>query len=230
MITGALWGWICMRHGLTIGECAQWLVSKRGIDVQLTIVPMRQWKRSQRFPECNRHWVCPSPNMPTYRTTCVYPGGVLLEGTNLSEGRGTTIPFEVVGAPFIDQRELASELNSRELPGVRFRPTRFRPTFDKWKCESCRGVYFDVVDDSLYQSYRTMLHVLHAVRGLYGSKLQWLSPPYEYERTKLPIDILVGSDRVRLAVDHQVTRSELDALAVTEPSWQRDSCAYWLYD
>ncbi len=139
---------IPMRHALTMGELARWFVATRNIDVDLTVVAMSGWSRDSRFPATGRHWLCPSPNMPTYRTTCVYPGGVLLEGTNLSEGRGTTIPFEVVGAPFIDELAYAEELASRQLPGVRFRPTRFRPTFDKWKSQSCRGVYLDVTDET----------------------------------------------------------------------------------
>jgi uncharacterized protein YbbC (DUF1343 family) len=157
--------------------------------------------------------------MPTYRSTCVYPGGVLLEGTNLSEGRGTTIPFEVVAAPFIDEVQLARVLNERGLPGVRFRATRFRPTFDKWSGESCRGVYLDVLDEGAFSSYRATLHILHAVRALHGDALAWLPPPYEYETVKPPIDILSGSDKLRLAIDANCDLDQLDELALTEDSW-----------
>lgn len=219
---------IPMRHGLTMGELARWFVSDRGLNVELKVVRMSGWSRSARFPDCSRHWVGPSPNMPTYRTTCVYPGGVLLEGTNLSEGRGTTIPFEVVGAPFIDELEFAAELSSRCLPGVRFRPTRFRPTFDKWRGESCRGVYLDVTDASAFESYRTTLHILHAARGLVKEQLQWLAPPYEYETVKAPIDILAGSDALRLAVDSQVELAAIDQLSQCENDWCDNSVR--LYD
>ncbi len=106
-----------------------------------------------------------------------------------------------MGAPFIDELQLADELAKRKLPGVHLRPTRFRPTFDKWRGESCRGVYLDVLDESVFQSYRTTLHILHAVRKLYGDAFQWLPPPYEYETVKAPIDILSGSDALRLAID-----------------------------
>lgn len=210
---------IPMRHGLTIGEMATWCARALSIDVQLSIVPMRGWRRDDRFAACGRHWVLPSPNMPTLRTACVYPGGVLLEGTNLSEGRGTTIPFEVVAAPFIDERQLARTLNARGLPGVRFRPTRFRPTFDKWRGESCRGVFLDVTDEVSFRSYRTALHVLHAVRQLHPGELSWLAPPYEYETVKPPIDILSGSDRLRRAIDGDCDLDQLDQLAETEQSW-----------
>lgn len=206
---------IPMRHGLTIGQLATLFVARRQIDVELKVVPMSGWSLATRFPETGRHWVCPSPNMPTYRTTCVYPGGVLLEGTNLSEGRGTTIPFEVVGAPFIDELQYAEELSKRQLPGVRFRPTRFRPTFDKWQGQSCRGVTLDVTDELTFQSYRTTLHMLHAARKLYGDQFVWLPPPYEYETVKPPIDILSGSDGLRLAIDRQCDEDELDRLAVS---------------
>lgn len=210
---------IPMRHGLTIAELAGWFVQQRGFDVDLQVVPMTGWKRSQRFPETGRNWVCPSPNMPTYRTTCVYPGGVLLEGTNLSEGRGTTIPFEVIGAPFIDELRYADELNGRGLAGIRFRPTRFRPTFDKWQGQSCRGVYLDVTDPDAFHSYRTTVHALYAARTLYPDQFQWLPPPYEYETVKAPIDILAGSDALRLAIDNQVDLSVLDQLSDCSIDW-----------
>lgn len=220
---------IPMRHGLTMGELASWFVASRKIDVELKVVRMSSWSGSHRFPDAQRHWIGPSPNMPTYRTTCVYPGGVLLEGTNLSEGRGTTIPFEVVGTPFIDELEYADELNHRQLPGVRFRATRFRPTFDKWQGQSCRGVYLDVVDEHAFASYRTTLHCMHAARKLYGDQFQWLPPPYEYETVKAPIDILSGSDAVRLAIDGHCDLTLLDKLAVSSLDWIDEVEKFKLY-
>ena len=213
---------IPMRHGLTMGELATWFVKTRQIQADLKVIRMSGWTRQSRFPASGRHWVCPSPNMPTYRTTCVYPGGVLLEGTNLSEGRGTTIPFEVVGAPFIDELQFAEELDKRALPGVRLRPTRFRPTFDKWKGQSCRGIYLDVTNEDTFQSYRTTLHIMHAARKLYGEHFQWLPPPYEYEMVKAPIDILAGSDALRLAIDGQCDLAVLDHLATCSLDWSHE--------
>ena len=220
---------IPMRHGLTMGELAGWFAARRNLDVALKVVRMSGWTRASRFPDSRRHWICPSPNMPTYRTTCVYPGGVLLEGTNLSEGRGTTIPFEVVGAPFIDELQYADELNSRHLPGVRFRATRFRPTFDKWQGQSCRGVVLDVVDVDGFESYRTTLHCLHAARKLYGDQFEWLPPPYEYETVKPPIDILAGSDALRLAIDSHCDLALLDELAQTSLDWNEEVAELRLY-
>ncbi len=221
---------IPMQHAMTMGELANMFVSEQNINVDLTVVPMQDWQRTFRYPQTGRTWFCPSPNMPTYRTTVVYPGGVLLEGTNLSEGRGTTIPFEVVGAPFIDERALSAEMNARGLPGVRFRATRFRPTFDKWRGESCRGLFIDVTNEYTFDSYRTTLHLLHAIRTLHGDLLQWLPPPYEYETVKPPIDILTGSDAVRTAIDAGCSVTRIDELSATSPEWHKRSQAYWLYD
>ncbi len=221
---------IPMRHGLTIGELARWFVARHHIDVELTVVPMSGWSRRDLYPATGRHWICPSPNMPTFRTTCVYPGGVLLEGTNLSEGRGTTIPFEVVGAPYIDEWQFANELQRRNLPGIRFRPTRFRPTFDKWQGQSCRGVVLDIVDVHTFSPYRATLHIMHAARQLYGDQFQWLPPPYEYETVKAPIDILTGSDAIRLAIDNGCAPSVLDELAECPIDWKSQAEAVWLYD
>lgn len=220
---------IPMRHGLTIGELALWCAKTLNIDVDLIVVPMRNWQRGDLYPASGRHWILPSPNMPTYRTTCVYPGGVLLEGTNLSEGRGTTIPFEVVAAPFIDERRLASLLTARRLPGVRFRPTRFRPTFDKWSGQSCRGVFVEPIDERTFAPYRTFVHILHAVHARHSDAFAWLPPPYEYESVKPPIDILSGSDQLRLAIDADCDLDQLDRLVSTDESWWPDVQATLLY-
>ncbi|MFO1063455.1 MAG: DUF1343 domain-containing protein [Pirellulales bacterium] len=207
---------IPMRHGLTIGEFAKLAKRRMQLDVELEVVAMEGWQRKMTYPNCHRPWILPSPNMPGYRTVRVYPGGVLLEGTNISEGRGTTVPFEVVGAPFIDEFRLASYLNRLGLDGVHFRPTRFRPTFDKWRGESCRGVWIEVIDEERFDAYRSTIHLLAAVRNLFSDSLQWLPPPYEYETVKPPIDILNGSDRTRLAFDSGCTLDELDQLAMLE--------------
>jgi len=220
---------IPMRHALTLGELASCFVAWQNIDVELTVVRMQGWGREDRFPASHRAWVLPSPNMPSYRTTCVYPGGVLLEGTNLSEGRGTTIPFEVVGAPFIDGISLARELNQRHLPGVRFRPTRFRPTFDKWQGKSCSGVAIDILDEVSFSAYRSILNLLHVVHRDYPAEFAWLPPPYEYETSKMPIDILSGSDQLRLVLEQGRSVEELDSLANTEADWWPSVEAHLMY-
>ncbi len=140
----------------------------------------------------------PSPNLPRWQSTLLYPGMVLLEGTNLSEGRGTTVPFEVLGAPFIDPIRLTREVGSKH-PGVCVRPIRFRPTFDKWSGQSCGGVALQVVNPREVRSYQLVVDTLSAVHRLWPDDFEWLPPPYEYETEKMPIDILSGNAELRLS-------------------------------
>ncbi len=188
---------IPMRHGLTLGELSRLLNRRMGIQANLTVIPCRNVQISELWPEHDRAWIMTSPNMQRWETVVVYPGQVLLEGSNLSEGRGTTLPFEFCGAPWIDPFRLAAVLNEQALPGVWFRPVRFRPTFDKWAGQSCGGVAFQVTDVAAFRSYAATLHLLAAVRHLYPDEFAWLPPPYEYERIKPPIDILSGSSALR---------------------------------
>jgi uncharacterized protein YbbC (DUF1343 family) len=164
---------IPLRHGMTAGELAQlfnetFLTRK----ADLTVVPMENWNRSQWFEETGLSWVIPSPNLPTVDSTVVYPGQVLLEGTNLSEGRGTTKPFELFGAPWIDGYVLARELNALNLPGVRFREAWFTPTFSKFKGERCGGCQVHVIDRTTYRPLATALSVLTVTREIYGEQLE----------------------------------------------------------
>jgi uncharacterized protein YbbC (DUF1343 family) len=149
------------------------------------------------FDDTGRNWVAPSPNMPRVTTAWLYPGQVLLEGTNLSEGRGTTLPFEVIAAPFIDPHRLCAELKAVELPGLAIRPIRFVPTFDKWRGQRCGGVALHITEPRGVRSVAMTLHLLAASHRLWPSDFAWLPPPYEYEREKMPIDILFGSSRLR---------------------------------
>ena len=167
-------------------------------------------------------WVWPSPNMPRLETALVYPGQVLLEGTNVSEGRGTTLPFEVCGAPFVDPHALLHELVQFDHPGLTLRPIRFVPTFDKWRGQSCGGVALHIVDPSAVRSVATTIALLACVRKLYPRDFAWLPPPYEYESVKPPIDILFGSPRLRQRLDQpsQLTSDEIRALtALDEAAW-----------
>ncbi|TMQ23274.1 MAG: DUF1343 domain-containing protein [Candidatus Rokuibacteriota bacterium] len=161
-------------------------------------------------------WVAPSPNMPTPDTARVYPGGCLIEGTNLSEGRGTTRPFEWVGAPWLDAHAFAAALAAEALPGVTFRPARFRPTFHKWAGRLCGGAQIHVTDRARFQPFLTGLAVIAVARRLAPRAFRWRRPPYEFERRRLPIDILLGTDQVRRAL----TRGA--GLKAVERSWQRD--------
>lgn len=188
---------IPMRHGLTIGELAGFFVAWRGLDVELDVVWMDGWRRDQDFEATGLPWVLPSPNMPTVDAAFVYPGGCLLEGTNLSEGRGTTRPFEIFGAPFVDGRKLAAVLQAWNLPGCRFRPLDFQPTFHKFAGQVCGGVQVHVTDRATFESVATYTAAISAISEMWPDGFAWKQPPYEYELTKLPIDILAGGTRWR---------------------------------
>ena len=188
---------IPMRHGLSLGELTRFVNQELTIGADVDVVSVRGWYRQRLWPAAGRAWLPPSPNLPRFESTLVYPGQVLLEGTNLSEGRGTTQPFEVAGAPFIDPFRLADAMSEMALPAVRCVPTRFRPTFDKWQDQDCGGVSLHVLDALTFQPVRTTVALLACVGRLWPNQLAWLPPPYEYETEKMPIDILFGSDRLR---------------------------------
>jgi uncharacterized protein YbbC (DUF1343 family) len=186
-----------MRHGMTIGELMRYYNGVHDIGCQLTVIPLQGWKRWMWFEDTGLPWALPSPNMPTVETAVVYPGQVLLEGTNLSEGRGTTKPFEFVGAPFIEPERVLSAIDPAALEGVRLRPMEFRPTFNKWKDCVCRGFQIHVVKRQSYRPVRTSLAILSAIMTLYPQEFQWAHPPYEYVFDKLPIDVIMGDDSIR---------------------------------
>lgn len=189
------------RHGMTIGEIARYLQRVYYQDTYLDIIPMKGWNRDMHFPETGLTWSVPSPNMPIYETALVYPGMCLLEGTNLSEGRGTTRPFEFFGASWIDGRKLCQQMNEINLPGVYFRPVQFLPTFNKYKDELCEGGFIHVTDRSTFEPVLTTVGLLQEIIRLYGSKFSWNDPPYEYEYELLPIDILNGNDWLRKMIE-----------------------------
>jgi uncharacterized protein YbbC (DUF1343 family) len=203
------------RHGMTIGELASYLNVVHRLGCDLTVVPMRGWRRSMRWEATGVPWVAPSPNMPTPDTARVYPGGCLIEGTNLSEGRGTTRPFEWTGAPYLDAHRLATDLNAQGLPGVHLRPARFVPTFHKWAGRTCDGVQLHVTDEKRFKPFLTTLALITTARRLAPRHFAWRRPPYEFERRRLPIDILLGTDAIRAAVEARRPLREI------ERSWQR---------
>jgi uncharacterized protein YbbC (DUF1343 family) len=190
-----------LRHGLTAGELARWLVGIRGIDVELEVLPCRGWERDDLWEDTGLPWVLPSPNLPTPDSCLVYPGTVLLEGTNLSEGRGTTRPFELVGAPWLDPWRLARQLEEAALPGLRPRPCWFEPTFQKHAGEVCGGVQLHVADPRAFRAVHATVALLAAAREQAPEHFAWRSPPYEYEEIRPPIDILWGSEALRRGVD-----------------------------
>jgi len=204
------------RHGLTLGELARYANAEHSIGCRLTVVPMRGWRRGMLWEDTDLPWVPPSPNMPTPDTARVYPGGCLIEGTNLSEGRGTTRPFEWIGAPFLDAHRYASALDRLALPGIRFRPARFVPTFHKWAGKTCDGVQLHVTDRERFKPFLTSLAMIAVARRSAPRAFSWKRPPYEFERRRLPIDILCGTDTIRLAIEHG------DPLPRIEERWQPD--------
>lgn len=192
---------LAVRHGMTIGELALMFREELDLDVDLRVVRMRGWRRRMHFEDTGLPWVLPSPNMPTPDTAFVYPGGCLIEGTNLSEARGTTRPFELVGAPWLDGHALARALEQEQLDGVGFRPVAFTPTFHKHADRVCRGVQVHILDRERFPAFLTYLLLIHLARKQNPRRFAWREPPYEYEYVKPPIDILCGTDRVREAID-----------------------------
>ncbi len=211
---------IPMRHGLTIGEAARLFNDHFGVNAAVDVVPMDGWKRSMYFDDTGLPWVLPSPNIPTLDTAIVYPGGVLFEGTLLSEGRGTTRPFEIIGAPWIDGERFADAMNRRTLPGVYFRPVFFEPTFHKHAQQPSGGCQVHVTDRSTYRSMRVAVEMLAEFRAEAPDQVLWRDPPYEYETVKPPIDILYGSDRLRRGIDAGESAASITA------EWPRDEEAF----
>ncbi|MGQ9795842.1 exo-beta-N-acetylmuramidase NamZ family protein [Desulfosoma sp.] len=186
-----------MRHGLTLGELALWVAQRQGRPEMVKVVPVQGWARENLWPATGHPWIFPSPNMPSWETALVYPGMVLLEGTNLSEGRGTTLPFQVVGALYLDTDAVHAELDPWASQGIVVRPVAFEPTFDKWRGRLCRGFHLHVTDAGVFCPYRFGLAFLRAVLRVHRGAFQWLEPPYEYETRHRPIDILTGDPRIR---------------------------------
>lgn len=200
------------RHGLTVGEIARWARAREGLDVSVEVISVSGWRRNQWHDDTGLPWVMPSPNMPTCDTALVYPGMCLLEGTELSEGRGTTRPFEISGAPFIDGYALAAALRAEDLPGVQFRPLVFRPSFHKHGGVECGGVQLHVSDREAFRPYLTGVAYLHAVHELWPEEFAWRERPYEFVTDKPAIDLLTGSARVRLGIERGDTLPELQAI------------------
>jgi uncharacterized protein YbbC (DUF1343 family) len=181
-----------VRHGRTIGELATQFRDEAFPSCDLIVLPMKNWDRSMWFDDTGLAWVLPSPNMPTLDSATVYAGMCLLEATNISEGRGTTRPFELFGAPWICGGDFAVELNSLGLPGVYFREAYFEPTFHKYAREICAGAQLHVLDRSCFLPFQTGVEIIRHTRARYGANFQWKSPPYEYEYERMPIEVLIG--------------------------------------
>jgi uncharacterized protein YbbC (DUF1343 family) len=190
-----------LRHGMTLGEIACYLQVKFFPKLSIGVEQVIGWSRGDYYDQTGLPWAMPSPNMPLLETAVVYPGGCLLEGTNMSEGRGTTRPFETFGAPYLDGWKFAAALNDVEIPGCRFRPVQFQPTFQKHAGALCEGAFLHVVDRRAFEPVLAFVAVMQEAVKQSGGAFKWNDPPYEYEYEKLPIDILAGNDWLRKDVE-----------------------------
>ncbi|MCX5716795.1 MAG: DUF1343 domain-containing protein [Nitrospirae bacterium] len=209
-----------IRHGMTVGEIANYLKNEFYPSLNFHIIKMQGWKRNMYFDHTKLPWVMPSPNMPTLDTAIVYPGMCLFEGTNLSEGRGTTMPFEIFGAPFIEPDKLIKRLKEFKISGVIFRPVFFQPTFQKYAGSLCGGGQIHVIDRNKFKPFKTGVAILKAVHDIYPEQFSWKEPPYEYETQKMPIDILAGTDRLRIEIEKG------ESIKNMEEWWTRQSKAF----
>lgn len=211
---------IPMRHGMTIGELARLFNDHFGIGADLEVITMDGWTRDMYHDDARAPWVMPSPNMPTLDTAIVYPGTVLFEGNNVSEGRGTTRPFELVGAPWVADERFAEALNARHLPGVHFRPTVFEPTFHKHAKTTCGGCQIHVTNRRTFQPVLAGILLTEAFRAASPEQFAWKQPPYEYEYTLLPFDILCGTSDTREQIEAGVKAEEIAR------SWEQSVAAF----
>jgi uncharacterized protein YbbC (DUF1343 family) len=211
---------IPMRHGMTIGELAGFFNRTFSLGATVDVARMEGWRREMYADAANLPWVMPSPNMPTLETAIVYPGTVLFEGTMLSEGRGTTRPFELIGAPWIEAERFAREMNALGLPGAYFRPAVFEPTFQKHAKTTCGGCQIHVTDRVAFRPVLTGAALIQMFRKQNPDKFAWRQPPYEYEHEKLPIDILAGSNTLREQIERGVAPADI------ADSWRDDEAAF----
>jgi len=201
---------IPIRHGMTIGELACMFNEEFNIDVELEVIKMEGWKRILWFDETSLPWVPPSPNMPTLDAATLYPGMCLLEGTNLSEGRGTMKPFEFFGAPWLKSRLVLKKF--KNLGDCRFRSLYFKPLWSKYKGETCAGFQLHITNRKRFKPVRTALEIIYAVRKTHPQDFEWRKPPYEFEEEKLPFDILIGNSIIRRMIEDECSIEEIETV------------------
>lgn len=211
---------IPMRHGMTTGELAQYFNEDFSIRCDLTVVKMDGWAREDYYDETDGPWVLPSPNMPTVATAVVFPGTVYFEGTQVSEGRGTTMPFEMIGAPYINSQQYAKNLNSIGLPGVKFRGIEFLPTFQKHAQTHCGGAFVHVLDRDTFKPVITGIAMIKAAFDMYPDDFKWKNPPYEYEYERNPFDVIAGTTKLREAFEYKTSLEDI------QRSWKPDEEAF----
>ncbi len=221
---------LLVRHGMTPGEIARLVTQEQNIEVGLEVVTCQGWQRDAYFDELDLFWVMPSPNMPTLDTALVYPGACLIEGTNLSEGRGTTRPFEIIGAPWVDGRVLATALEKENLPGVRFRPLWFCPTFHKYSQQLCGGIQIHVLDRRRFCPFRTGVALLIHAHQLWPHDFVWRQTAYEFVTEHPAMDLLAGATWLRTGVEENATLFDLaQSWAEEERRFVERRRAYLLY-
>lgn len=202
---------IPMRHGLTVGELGKFFNKEYKINCDLEVIEMEGWEREFYYDDTDAPWVMPSPNMPTVETAVVFPGTVYLEGTQISEGRGTTRPFEIIGAPFIDANMLHEALNSLELAGVIFRQVAFLPTFQKHANQICEGIFLHVSNREIFKPVITGIAVIKTIFDLYPEDFKWKQTPYEYVYDRNPFDVIAGTTKTRESFEQGKTIKEIQA-------------------
>jgi len=220
-----------VRHGMTIGEIALYFRDKFYPRLDLTVIPLKGWRRFFWFDNTGLPWVMPSPNIPTIETAKVYPGMCLFEGTTISEGRGTTRPFEIFGAPFVEPEKLVRKLKDFKLKGVFFRPLYFTPTFNKFSGKLCGGAQIHITDREKFKPFKTAVAIILAIKELYPHVDLWRKPPYEYEFEKLPFDILSGSEKLRKDIEKGIKLKEMEQWWESEnESFEKTRKQYLIYD
>lgn len=208
------------RHGMTVGELAKLFNDYFKIGCDLEVITMKGWEREFWMDETDAPWVLPSPNMPTVETATVFPATVHFEGTQMSEGRGTTKPFELIGAPYVDADEYAKALNALNMEGIYFRACVFQPTFQKHARTSCLGVQLHVLDRNGFEPVKAGIAMIKTAYDLYPNDFRWKEPPYEYVYDKNPFDVICGTDQIRKALENQTSLEEI------VEAWQPDLSAF----
>lgn len=211
---------IPMRHGLTIGELSLLFNTQFGIGCDLEVVSMNGWRREMHFEQTGLPWVAPSPNLPTPTSAMVYPGQVIWEGTNISEGRGTTQPFELFGAPFLSPDSLLEKIDENLFVGVTARPVAFEPTSNKWSGRTCMGFQLHITDASTYVPYQLSLAFYRAILAACPDQFVYKQPPYEYEYERLPMDLILGDRKLRSRIESGIPMANIAA------SWEKGLTAY----
>ncbi|WP_320042724.1 DUF1343 domain-containing protein [uncultured Desulfobacter sp.] len=221
---------IPMRHGMTVGEITAYINTTQKINCDLTVVPMQGWNRDMYWQDTGLVWIPPSPNLPTPVSAMVYPGQVIFEGTNLSEGRGTTLPFEQFGAPFMDIHTIKRCVQDR-LKGVVLRPLCFQPTSGKWQNQTCKGVHIHITNKDDYKPYLYSLILLQEIMRAHPNEFTFKAPPYEYEFERLPMDLILGSRDLRKNLENMNDPFELEkAWQVSLHKFKQASKTFYLYN